>query len=96
MILSLMSTIYQLAENVEQYAEIKELGRKRKIRRRSEQYIEIKSRNQKNKIRRRSEQYAEIKDRKEKRKLRVRSLSSCLIKKLTLLIISYYGCWSYE
>jgi hypothetical protein len=48
-----MSTVYQLAENVKQYAEI----RKCKLRRRREQYAEIKALNQKRNLRRRSEQY---------------------------------------
>jgi hypothetical protein len=89
--LSLMSTVYQLAENVKQYAEIKSTSsgggvngmQRSKLRR-------------KRKLRRRSEQYAEIKAQKEKHKLRVRSLSSHLIKKLTVLIVSYYGRRSYE
>jgi hypothetical protein len=107
-----MSTVYQLIENVKQYAggheEISSGGGENSmqrskssegsdnLRRRSEQYVEIKARNQKRKLRRRSEQYAEIKARKEKRKLRVRSLNSRPIKKLTVLIVSYYGRRSYE
>jgi hypothetical protein len=89
-------TKHKLRRRSEQYAEIKELRRKRKFRSMSEQYADIKAQNKKRKLRRRSELYEKIKDQKEKRKLRVRSLNSRPNMKLIVLIVSCYGHWSSE